>query len=59
MPRQTRAASTWRPPEFGTTPHLAGELFKMMAGIELIHVPYRGGAPALIDLLGRTGPSAV
>jgi tripartite-type tricarboxylate transporter receptor subunit TctC len=36
----------------GTTPHLAGELFKMMAGIELIHVPYRGGAPALIDLLG-------
>ncbi len=36
----------------GTTPHLAGELFKMMAGIDLIHVPYRGGAPALIDLLG-------
>ncbi len=36
----------------GTTPHLAGELFKMMAGVDLIHVPYRGGAPALIDLLG-------
>jgi tripartite-type tricarboxylate transporter receptor subunit TctC len=29
-----------------------GELFKMMAGIDMVHVPYRGGAPALIDLLG-------
>ena len=36
----------------GTVPHLAGELFKMMAGVKLIHVPYRGGAPALTDLLG-------
>jgi len=36
----------------GTPGHLAGELFKMMAGINLVHVPYRGGAPALIDLLG-------
>lgn len=36
----------------GTTPHLAGELFRMMAGIDLVHVPYRGGAPALVDLLG-------
>ena len=35
----------------GTTPHLAGELFKMMSGVDLVHVPYRGGAPALIDLL--------
>lgn len=35
----------------GTPGHLAGELFKMMAGINMIHVPYRGGAPALIDLL--------
>ena len=31
----------------GTTPHVAGELFKMMAGVDLIHVPYRGVAPAL------------
>jgi tripartite-type tricarboxylate transporter receptor subunit TctC len=31
---------------------MAGELFKMMAGIDMIHVPYRGGAPALTDLLG-------
>ena len=36
----------------GTTPHVAGELFKMKAGVEMIHVPYRGGAPALTDLIG-------
>ena len=36
----------------GSTPHMAGELFKMMAGVDMIHVPYRGGAPALTDLLG-------
>jgi tripartite-type tricarboxylate transporter receptor subunit TctC len=35
-----------------TGPHLAGELFKMMAGVELIHVPYRGQSLALNDLLG-------
>ena len=35
----------------GTSPHVAGELFKMMAGIDMVHVPYRGGAPALTDLL--------
>jgi tripartite-type tricarboxylate transporter receptor subunit TctC len=36
----------------GTTPHMAGELFKMTAGIQLLHVPYHGAAPALTDLLG-------
>jgi tripartite-type tricarboxylate transporter receptor subunit TctC len=36
----------------GSTPHMAGELFKMMAGVDMIHVPYRGGANALTDLLG-------
>lgn len=36
----------------GTGPHLAGELFKMMAGVDMAHVPYRGGAPALTGLLG-------
>ena len=35
----------------GSTQHLFGELFKMMAGVNLVHVPYRGGAPALVDLL--------
>jgi tripartite-type tricarboxylate transporter receptor subunit TctC len=36
----------------GTQQHLFGELFKMMAGIDMVHVPYRGGGPALTDLLG-------
>jgi tripartite-type tricarboxylate transporter receptor subunit TctC len=36
----------------GTGPHMAGELFKMMTGVDMVHVPYRGGAPALTDLLG-------
>ena len=35
----------------GTTGHLAGELFSSMAGIEMVHVPYKGGAPALQDLM--------
>ena len=35
----------------GSGTHIAGELFKMMAGINMLHVPYRGGAPALTDLL--------
>ena len=37
----------------GSASHLAGELFSQRAGIEMIHVPYRGGAPALQDLLGE------
>ena len=36
----------------GTPPHIAGELFKMMTGVNMLHVPYRGGGPALVDLLG-------
>ena len=36
----------------GTLLHVAGELFKMMAEIDIVHVPYRGTTPALIDLLG-------
>src|SRR6266545_1925168 len=36
----------------GSAPHMAGELFKMMAGVNLVHVPYRGPGPALTDLLG-------
>jgi tripartite-type tricarboxylate transporter receptor subunit TctC len=38
-------------PGIGTQPHLAGELFNIMAGLNLVHVPYRGGAPALTDLI--------
>ena len=36
----------------GSAPHLAGELFKVMTGVNMLHVPYRGTSPALIDLLG-------
>jgi tripartite-type tricarboxylate transporter receptor subunit TctC len=36
----------------GTSLHVSGELFKMMAGIDMVHVPYRGAAPALTDLIG-------
>ena len=36
----------------GTTPHLSGELFKSMAKVEIVHVPYRGTGPAMNDLIG-------
>ena len=36
----------------GSGPHVAGELFKMMAGVDLVHVPYRGGGAVVSDLLG-------
>jgi tripartite-type tricarboxylate transporter receptor subunit TctC len=39
-------------PGIGTPGHVAGELFKMMAGVDLVHVPYRGGAAVVTDLLG-------
>jgi tripartite-type tricarboxylate transporter receptor subunit TctC len=46
-PRKLNMAS----PGIGTTPHLTGELFKMMTGVDMVHVPYRGGGPALSDLI--------
>lgn len=36
----------------GSATHLAGELFKMLAGIDLVHIPYKGAGPAMTDLLG-------
>jgi tripartite-type tricarboxylate transporter receptor subunit TctC len=36
----------------GSTIHVSGELFKMMTGVNMVHVPYRGGAPALTDMVG-------
>jgi tripartite-type tricarboxylate transporter receptor subunit TctC len=36
----------------GSPPHLVGELFAMMAGVKMLHVPYRGGTPAIADLIG-------
>jgi len=47
-PRKLNMAS----PGIGSGPHIAGELFKMMAGVDMVHVPYRGSGPALTDLLG-------
>src|SRR5262249_32840534 len=39
----------------GSATHLTGELFKMMTGLNILHVPYRGSGPALIDLIGGQG----
>ena len=39
-------------PGIGTPGHVAGELFKMMAGVDMVHVPYRGGGAVMSDLLG-------
>jgi tripartite-type tricarboxylate transporter receptor subunit TctC len=36
----------------GTTSHLAGEMFKLEAGVDILHVPYKGSAPAMTDLIG-------
>jgi tripartite-type tricarboxylate transporter receptor subunit TctC len=43
---------TFSSPGVGTSPHLTGVLFARMSGIDIRHVPYRGGAPALADLIG-------
>src|SRR6202043_1768468 len=43
------------PARIGSTGHLVGEFFKMTAGVDLVHVPYRGAGPALTDLLGGQG----
>lgn len=40
----------------GTPPHLSGELFKSMAGLDIAHVPYKGGGPAMSDLIGGQIP---
>jgi len=47
-PRKVNLASSGT----GTGNHLAGELFNMLAGVEMVHVPYRGAGPAMIDLIG-------
>jgi len=40
----------------GSTPHLAGELFNVMAGVQMVHIPYRGSGPAMIGLLAGDAP---
>jgi tripartite-type tricarboxylate transporter receptor subunit TctC len=49
--RDNKGKITFASPGVGTVPHLAGELFKQIAGIEMTHVPYRGDAPALTDTI--------
>jgi tripartite-type tricarboxylate transporter receptor subunit TctC len=49
--RDKKGKVTFASPGVGTVPHLAGELFKQIAGIEMTHVPYRGDAPALTDTI--------
>lgn len=49
--RAKKGKITFASPGVGTVPHLAGELFKRLVGIEMTHVPYRGDAPALADTI--------
>jgi tripartite-type tricarboxylate transporter receptor subunit TctC len=49
--RENKGKVTFASPGVGTPPHLAGELFQRMSGVEMTHVPYRGDAPALADTM--------
>ena len=49
--KANRGSVTFASTGIGASPHLSGELFKRMAGIEMTHVPYRGAGPAMNDLL--------
>ncbi len=51
MPRRSGGKLTFATPGPGTPPHMAGELFKRMAGIEMLHVPYRGAGASYADLI--------
>ena len=46
------AGSTYASSGNGSTAHMSAELFKMMAGVDMVHVPYKGAAPAVTDLVG-------
>jgi len=52
-PRRSRANCV-RLAGIGSFQHLGGELFKLMAGVNILHVPFKGGGPAMIDVLGAT-----
>src|SRR5260370_5914583 len=52
---ENRGKVTYASSGNGTTLHLSGELFKRLAKVEMTHIPYRGGAPAINDLIPRRG----
>jgi tripartite-type tricarboxylate transporter receptor subunit TctC len=61
--RELIAAAKARPGEIGfagsgsgSTPHLAGELFNVTAGVKMVHIPYRGSGPAMVGLLAGDAP---
>ena len=56
LAKQKPGALNYASSGLGSPGHLAGELFKAMAGIEMVHIPYKGGGPALADLLGGQVP---
>ncbi|MCS6892701.1 MAG: tripartite tricarboxylate transporter substrate binding protein [Rhodovarius sp.] len=57
--RQQRGGISFGSSGVGSSNHLAGELFRMRTGLDMTHVPYRGGGPALTDLIAGTIPMAV
>lgn len=52
------SALNYASPGIGTTPHLSGELLKIVAGIQMTHIPYGGAGPAVTSILGGTVPVA-
>jgi tripartite-type tricarboxylate transporter receptor subunit TctC len=52
LAKRKRGQITYASAGIGSPSHLAGELFKMMAGVDIVHVPYKGSGAALTDLLG-------
>lgn len=54
--RATRGGASFASSGVGTSNHLAGELFRLRTGLDLTHVPYRGGGPAINDLIAGTVP---
>src|SRR3546814_15398356 len=51
--RQHPGKLTYASPGAGTSTHLAGEMFKHAAGVDIVHVPYKGSGPAQTDQIGR------